>query len=222
MAAHLLLLGRAERRETISILDTYCPACRQVTKCKNKQVAEYWSVFFIPVKLMAVLTPYKKCTTCETRFPAYCPLWESLDIRTSLEFVILTCMIRVKMANGAAQRREDLTLMQRQFLAFTNSAVEETDILLRAAFLKKVTEDGAYSTQKNYKSGIYEDLLPVVVAPLETEQQKLGVLQSMAAVVAAKNKKVNPKEAKVFVQVGDILGLSQDQIRPFLPLGYKL
>ncbi|CAB9506864.1 expressed unknown protein [Seminavis robusta] len=203
--ADLLLLGQEETRKTIDKANIYCPFCRQHQICKEKELGLYVSFFFVPIKRAAVFTKYFKCQTCRKRFPAYGPDWENLEQRVAMEFLMLTCMVRVRMANGAFRKEPEGVAVGQQFLIFAHTVVGEADVVERAIYMKKVT--GA-------DKGLEEDLIPMVIEKLSIEQRE-HILRSMAAVTLSEGK-VNDREARVFEEAGRIFGLEEKIVAKYV------
>jgi hypothetical protein len=204
--ADFFLVGQQEARKTIGrgVNGLFCPFCRQHQKCKAKELGLYVSWFFIPLKRVAVLTKYYKCTKCQKRFPAFAPDWETMDQRVAMDFLMLSCMIRVRMANGAFRKQPEGVAVGQQFLIFAHAAVGEADLVERAVYMKKVTGE----------NGLEEDLIPMVYEKLNLEQRE-HVLRAMSAVTLSEGN-VNAREAKVIVQVGKILGLPDNTVAQHL------
>lgn len=207
--AEFLLLGQDEFRKTLGVVNVYCPHCRSVQSCKEKELGLHLSCFWIPFQRVALLAKYYKCQNCKNRFPQYAPDWEQMDDRVAFEFLLLTCLIHTRMANGAFRKQPEASAVRQQFLIFAHTMVDEEAVIERAVYMKKVS-----------KNGIAEDIIPLVLEKIHSEQRE-HILRAMTH-VAIKEANVNPREAKVLAQVGELLGLEQNKIKPFLPKGYKL
>ena len=203
----IFLLFQEKYRFNIGKPMVFCPGCREVQQCKQKELWRCITMLYAPVKKNVLLSSYYKCQTCKRRFATSVD-WANLSPSNALEHALLCAMVRVRGANGRF-RRAEATIVRDAYIRMTqheqntkNTSLDgkgiipsEDDIKLCSRHMKNITQE----------AGIEEDFMPYLVEKLTDNDKKL-VVRGMACVTLNK-KQMEPKEAIEIEVVGNILGL---------------
>ena len=148
----------------------------------------------------------------KTEWPAvdFCGMTPS----RALEHTLLVALVRLRGVNGRFQRKQAKIVRDALFkltqheknlkhtsLDGKGLVPSEDEIKLCSRHMKSITQE----------AGLAEDIMPYMVEKL-TEADKKLVIRGMA-VVAINKKQLQPKEAQMPEQVGNILGLDSSVVQ---------
>ncbi|CAB9513863.1 expressed unknown protein [Seminavis robusta] len=192
----LIPISMEYRAYNVRERDTFCPTCRSVTSCKEKESWHTVSVVGIKVHketdehATENMVPYTKCNACKSVFQR--SNFESMSARGAFEYILLTAMIEVRMRYKVARKllyrwsQKEAQLVHEEYVKFApnESTLSEKHVLDRGKYMERISLYRRKATK----------FFPILVEKL-SDEQKQKVIQAMeAAALISKKKKQGETE----------------------------